>query len=208
MKKLAILGASGHGKVIADAALLAGWKEIIFFDDKWPMLTKISHWDVIGDSRSLIEQKGNYDGVIVGIGANSIRLEKIKNLLRANIPVVSIVHPAATISPYAFLAVGTVVLANAVVNIDARCGLGCIINTSASVDHDCMIGDGVHISPGAHLAGNVQIGNLSWIGIGASVRQKIVIGSEVIVGAGAAVVESIADNWTVVGVPAKLKLNK
>lgn len=30
MKRLAILGAGGHGKVIADAALASGWEEIIF----------------------------------------------------------------------------------------------------------------------------------------------------------------------------------
>ena len=31
--KLVIIGASGHGKVIADIAKLNGYKEIIFLDD-------------------------------------------------------------------------------------------------------------------------------------------------------------------------------
>jgi hypothetical protein len=38
--RLAILGASGHGKVVADAAGLAGWDEVVFFDDAWPGLTQ------------------------------------------------------------------------------------------------------------------------------------------------------------------------
>ena len=36
MEKLAILGASGHGKVVADIAQVCGWKSISFFDDAWP----------------------------------------------------------------------------------------------------------------------------------------------------------------------------
>ena len=36
MKKLAIISASGHGKVIADIAEQVGWNELNFFDDTWP----------------------------------------------------------------------------------------------------------------------------------------------------------------------------
>lgn len=175
-----------------------------FFDDEWPALTRVSHWNVIGNSCALITERSNYDGVIVGIGANLFRLKTIRELLKAKIPVVRIIHPTASVSSYAFLGEGSVVFANAVVNIDAHCGIGCIINTSASVDHDCKLGDGVHISPGANLAGGVHVGDGSWVGIGACVRQKIIIGSGVVVGAGAVVVKDIMDNCTVTGVPAKL----
>jgi hypothetical protein len=44
MKRLAILGASGHGKVVADTALSAGWAEVVFFDDGWPGLQANGHW--------------------------------------------------------------------------------------------------------------------------------------------------------------------
>ena len=33
MKSIAILGASGHGKVVAEIAELCGFDSIIFFDD-------------------------------------------------------------------------------------------------------------------------------------------------------------------------------
>src|SRR5690606_24126355 len=36
MIRLAILGASGHGKVVADCAELCGWSVVEFFDDAWP----------------------------------------------------------------------------------------------------------------------------------------------------------------------------
>ena len=33
MKKLVILGAGGHGKVVADIAVKNGYEEIVFLDD-------------------------------------------------------------------------------------------------------------------------------------------------------------------------------
>ena len=33
MRKLAIIGASGHGRVVADIARRNGYKEIVFLDD-------------------------------------------------------------------------------------------------------------------------------------------------------------------------------
>ncbi|VVS94878.1 acetyltransferase [Desulfoluna spongiiphila] len=203
MKRLAILGASGHGKVVADAAESAGWSDIVFFDDKWPELTLNGRWPVIGDSASLLSEHSAFDGVVVAIGLNCIRLNKLGLLLSCGARLVSVVHPGATVSSYAVVGLGTVIMAGAVVNVDSRLGMGCIVNTCASVDHDCFLADGVHICPGAHLAGGVTVGQCSWVGIGASVRQYIRIGAGVVVGAGAAVVNEVSDQCTVAGIPAR-----
>ena len=201
MKELAILGASGHGKVVADAAQCIGWL-VSFYDDDPAAGKNLGPWQIKGTFNDLLESGCDYDGCIVGIGNNQIRLQKSKILLAHKIPLVSIVHPTATVSKYAQLKSGSVVMAGAVVNADANLGLACIVNTSASVDHDCMIGNGVHISPGAHLGGEVEVGECSWIGIGASVRHQIRIGDHVMVAAGAAVVKDVDDNIIVAGVPA------
>ena len=37
--KIVIIGASGHGKVVADIAKLNGYKEIIFLDDDWKVFS-------------------------------------------------------------------------------------------------------------------------------------------------------------------------
>jgi len=204
--RLAILGASGHGKVVADAAECAGWQVVEFFDDAWPQLQNNGCWAVSGDSNTLVRRLAEFDGVLVAIGNNRIRHEKLCELERAGATIVSVIHPAAIVSRYASLAAGSVVFANVVVNADVRIGLGAILNTGCSIDHDCVLGCSVHVSPGARLAGGVQVGDSSWIGIGASVRQLVRIGSNVTVGAGAAVVANVADGLTVVGVPARTKL--
>lgn len=45
--RCAILCASGHGKVIADIADIAGlngYNKVHFFDDRWPKLSQVAHW--------------------------------------------------------------------------------------------------------------------------------------------------------------------
>lgn len=203
MKCLAILGASGHGKVVADTAESCGWAIVEFFDDAWPGRQNNGAWAVTGNTSSLLERIDQFQGVLVAIGNNRIRLDKLLTLQAAGARLITLIHPSATVSRHAYLGAGSVVFAGAVVNADVQVGVGAIFNTSCSVDHDCVLGDAVHISPGARLAGGVQVGDLSWIGIGASVRQLVRIGSRVLVGASAAVVADVADGLTVAGVPAR-----
>ncbi|MDC0664177.1 acetyltransferase [Marinobacter sp. SS21] len=203
MRRLAIVGASGHGKVVADAAEALGWDLIEFYDDAWPELTILRHWPVKGDFSALLENLENYEGVIVAIGDNHTRLSLQQELEDRGSELVTLVHPGACVSPYASLGTGSVILAGAAINIDATLGKACIINTNASVDHDCSLDDGVHVSPGAALAGGVSVGQCSWVGIGASVRQLIAIGADVVVGAGSCVVAPLADGQTYVGMPAR-----
>lgn len=204
MKRLLIVGAGGHGKVVADAAQAAGWGEILFIDGRYPSLSKAGAWRVICNDRELLAHPPHCDGVIVAIGNNRTRVELQRRYAEAGLPIATIVHPQAVVSPYTSIGAGTVVFARAVINIDAMIGEAVIINTGAVVEHDCRLGAGVHVSPLAALAGGVTIGDCSWIGIGACVRQLVTVGSDVVVGAGAAVVNPIEDNLTVAGVPARV----
>lgn len=203
MKNLAILGAKGHGKVVADCAVECGWQSITFFDDFWPETRANGPWAVTGNTQSLLASLLDFDGVIVAIGDSAARYEKLSLLRKSGAPLVSLIHPRATVSRYASVGVASVMFAGAVVNVDARIGDGVIVNTAASVDHDCILGDCTHISPGANLAGSVIVGDRTWVGIGTSVRQGVSIGADVIVGSGAAVVSNIGAGLTVVGVPAR-----
>lgn len=202
MKTLAILGASGHGRVVGDTAELGGW-QVVFFDDAWPDRQANGPWKIIGNTLDLLNRLHDYDGIIIAIGDNTIRAKKYAKLKQAGANMATLVHPAAVVSQYANLGPGSVVFGGAVLNIGAQTGCGVVLNTGCTVDHDCVLGDFVHVSPGAHLSGGVHVGDRSWIGVGSCARQQVHIGKDVMVGAGAAVVSNTPDGLTVVGVPAR-----
>jgi acetyltransferase-like isoleucine patch superfamily enzyme len=202
MKKLAIYGAGGHGRVVADAASMLGWQEIVFYDESWPGHQVNSIWPVVGNYENLLANLTKYDGVIVAIGNCLVRLEKTRELNGLHAPIISLVHPKAFVSLNSTLGQGSVVFAGAVINIEAKVGEASIINTGATVDHDCIIGPGVHIRPGANISGGVEVGETSWIGVGSCVRHGIKIGVNVMVGAGAVIVKDVPNGVTMVGVAA------
>jgi sugar O-acyltransferase (sialic acid O-acetyltransferase NeuD family) len=201
-RRLAILGAGGHGHVVADCAERLGWSRIVFFDDS-PDAKTPAPWTLAGTGADLLASIAEFDALIVGIGINRIRLERQQALAAAGGRVATLIHPAATVSRHAVIGEGSVVFAGAVVNPGAVVGQACILNTGCGIDHDDRLADGVHVSPGAHLGGGVSVGEASWIGLGASVREGISIGSDVRVGAGAVIVRDVTHGLTVVGNPAR-----
>lgn len=201
--KLLIIGASGHGKVIADIALKTNrWRYIAFLDDDENSNLSMG-LEVIGRSTDALKYVRDFD-IFVGIGNNVTReiIQEKLQLNGASIPV--LVHPNAVIGVQVELGSGTVVMARTVINCSTRVGKGCIINTGATIDHDNAIEDYVHISPGVNTGGTVCIGKSTWLGIGSVVSNNINITSGSTVGAGAIVIKDITEAGTYVGIPARL----
>ena len=198
MNRLIIIGASGHGKVIADIAVKNGYEDIVFLDDD-ESLQECAGFPVIGKTQEAQTLCGDK---IVAIGNASIRARIQKEL-----DTVTLIHPNATIGRRVTIGKGSVVMAGAVINSDTVIGDGCIINTAASVDHDCVIEDFVHVAVGAHLCGTVHIGKNTWIGAGATVSNNINICEDCMIGAGGVVTKDINEEGIYIGIPVE-KMSK
>ena len=192
-KKLAIIGAGGHGKVVGEIALLNQYENIHFFDDK---INEIKNFPftIIGNLLQLKDNLKDYDDFFVAIGDNKARHKMILWLREVEVNIVSLTHPKSTISKLSSIGIGTCVMANAAVNPGTHIKEGVIINTSSSIDHDCVIEGYSHISPNCSLSGNVSIGKFTHLGTATSVHPGIHIGSNVKTGIGSKVYQNIFDD--------------
>lgn len=201
--RLLILGAGGHGKVIADVAKKMNcWTEIAFLEDN-PAKAEGLPYEIIGRVEEFDQFLEKYD-LMVGIGANERREELQLKLETAGASMATILHPSAILGGNVTIGEGSVVMAGVIINTGTKIGKGCILNTAATIDHENNIEDFVHLSPGVHTAGNVTVRTLTWLGIGSSVIQNITIAKDCMIGAGAVVVKDLKETGIYLGVPAKL----
>ncbi len=202
-----ILGAGGHGRVLASALQLGGYRVIGFLDaaeSTWG--SRCLDLPVFGNDERLADFPPGQVQLANGIGSVGLPAlrRRIFGAQRArgyNFP--SVIHPRAIVSPDVELGHGVQVMAGAVIQTGARIGDNVIVNTGAIVDHDCVIGAHCHVAPGAVLSGGVSVGDDSHIGTGAVIIQGIQLGEQCVVGAGAVVIRNHAAASRLVGVPAK-----
>ena len=197
---LLIFGAGGHGRVVADAAMLENrWAAIVSSDRN----TSLCQGELLPSipMRSPEEALSLNPVVHIAIGANRAR-EKEAELWGFK-RLICIFHPASTVSRFSNIAAGCFVAAGAVIGPSASLGLGVIINHGAVIDHDVQIGAFSHIAPNATLGGGVTVGQRVLIGAGAVVMPSMTIVDDVIVGAGAVVCAHLVQAGTYAGIPAR-----
>ena len=201
-KKLYLIGAGGHARVVLSTlkALnldVAG----LFDDDISKRASLIFDIPVIGPITG--SEIGIKDGdFVIAIGDNRIRKEVYENFRDKEF--ISIIHPNSFIDPTVKIGKGTVVFAGAIVQCNSSIGNQVILNTGCTIDHDCWIDDYCHIAPGVNVAGGVEIGEGVFIGIGSSVIPNVKIGEWSQIGAGSVVVNDIPPNVLAYGNPARI----
>lgn len=206
---LVVLGASGHARVVIDAARRSSAFELLgVVDPSIPADTTLNGLRCLGGEECLPEIAARVDGLaaIIAIGDNAVRArvaDKVLGLV-PRIRFAAVIHPATVIAEDVTIADGSFIAAGVTINCGTRVGRHAVVNTNASVDHDSSIGDFAFVGPNAALAGGVSVGRMALIGIGASVIQGVRIGDRAIIGAGAAVVDDIGGDCLAVGVPARV----
>lgn len=202
-KRIVIIGAGGHAKMIAGSIIRSGSLELLGFvsEFKKNKKEKIFGKKIFSKIENIREFKKVY--YIIGIGDNKIRKETFKELENNNYNLLTIVDKSAIINHNVEIEKGCFIGPGAIVNVNSKIGENSIINSGAIVEHDCAIGKNCHLAPGSRIAGYVNIGDNSFLGIGSTVKDKVIIGKKVILGAGSVALKDIDDNAVMVGIPAK-----
>jgi sugar O-acyltransferase (sialic acid O-acetyltransferase NeuD family) len=115
----------------------------------------------------------------------------------------TVISPQATISRFATIGEGTVVLNG--VNVAANTCIGRFVklNTMCNIMHDNTIGDFVTISPNALSLGYVTIENEAFLGGNCTILPYMTVGAAATIGAAAVVTKDVAAGQVVKGNPAK-----
>lgn len=186
-KILLILGAGGHGKAVAEAALLSGdWQSVLFLDDRWPQLQESLGFPVVADIAELAGACQQAQAAIVAVGNNALREQWMEAVRAVGLPLTTVVHPQACVSPSAQVGEGCAIMALAMVGVDVRIGSGAIVNAHATVDHDASLGDFAHLGVGVQIAGGVHVGARAWLQAGCCAGYRVVVPDGAQVGPGMA----------------------
>ena len=205
--RLIIIGAGGHGRVVADVAREAGMTPCAFVDCDPPAET-VDGLPVFVSFEEAVTQcapDGATPAFISAIGDNHNRAKEYERALAAGLEPAQVIHPTATISDSATIGPGVFVGPQAVVNTAARIGKNAIINTAAVVEHDCTVGAHAFVAPGAVLCGASSVGDYSFVSAGAVIIPLVSVGSNALVAAGAVVTNNYPNNVRLFGIPAKAR---
>lgn len=206
-RPLVVFGASGHGKVVADAAAAAGFSVIGHIDDVAPTGNPVAGRPRLGDRAILPALAERYAGLAlaIGIGDNHER-PRIAGALAVLVPSVSfpaVVHPAATLAQGLRLGQGVVILARAVINPDAELDDFALVNTGAIVEHDCRVGRAASLAPAAAMGGASTLGAGAALMMGALLRHRVAVGEHTVVGMGSVVLSDLPPLVVAWGNPAR-----
>lgn len=160
-----VVGAGGHGRVVADILLTGGRAVAGFLDDR--VVGPVSGLPVLGPfARALDPGFVRGRTLIVALGDTARRIDLSQAILRAGAALAAAIHPSVVIAGGARVGAGSSVSAGAVIGTGASVGRFCIVNTAAVVDHDCQVADGAFLAPGVRLCGGVLVGAGAFLGAG------------------------------------------
>jgi sugar O-acyltransferase (sialic acid O-acetyltransferase NeuD family) len=205
--RVLVLGAGGHGQVVADILrrmsdagrhfVVAGYLD----DDAALAGRRLLGLPVLGRLADRLSVP--HEAVVVAVGDNLTRLRLATELSSSGEVFATACHPSAVIAPDVMIGPGTMVCAGVVVNPGSVIGSHVILNTGCTIDHHNRIGDYVHVAPGVHLGGDVHVGTGTLVGIGSTILPQRRVGEWATIGAGSVVTKDVTSGTTAVGIPAR-----
>lgn len=197
---LLIIGFGGHARSVADVALAAGVKDLIFIDEHAKPNENFHDFPVLKEWKDPFPE---HWGCFAASGNNVKREEQLDFIAKQKWPLATIISSTATIGVGSHIEPGCFIAHHAHIGPNAKIEKGSIINTRATIEHDCSVGRYSHISIAATLAGSSIVGQKCTVFAGATVIDAINICDNVTLAAGTVAVDNIVKPGLYLGVPAR-----
>lgn len=199
----AIIGAGGHGAAVAEVLAAHGSTIDCFVD-----AARVEQRQRFGiEIRKELPDGhlGQERPVALAVGDNAQRQrlwEELSGRGASDLNFPAVAHPSASVSQFAALETGAVVLQGACVGPAARVGRFAVVATGVVLTHDAQMDDFSFAAAGA-VVGAAFVGERSFVGMGAIVSPASVVGADVIIGAQSYVRGELPDRVVARGIPAQ-----
>jgi len=193
-KKVIILGAGGHAKVVAEALRLSGAKILGFVTPDLDSGKEFYGSTILGDDAVIFDYLIEEVDLVNGVGAlpgQTLRWELASKMREKGYHFKTVVHPKAVVASSVVLEEGVQVMAGVVIQPGTSIGRDSIINSGVIIDHDCVISENCHLAPGVVCSGAISIGGNTHIGTGASIIQGINVGGKSVIAAGTIIYKNV-----------------
>ncbi len=176
--KLAIIGAGGLGRVVAEMARrIEGVTVVGFIDDAAPAGSAVLGLEVLGPSSQLAElrSRGTIEAVAVAIGNPACRQRLAEQARAAGCELPALADPSAVVSPSAQRGPGSLVGPLAVVAAGASLGALAIVAAGAVIEHDAVVEPASYVGPRALVDARGRIGRGLALAGGTTIGQDGVV---------------------------------
>lgn len=164
--KYLVYGSRELGRVVRGLLDVCGLEFVGFIDDIH------TGSDILGPFEQVVRTFRPDDYMLVnavGYANLAVRKQISGRILSKGYSTPCIIHPAASIAPSAKIGVGSIIMAQAVIDFEAVLGEMVVLWPGAVVNHDARIGENTFLSPNCTICGGAVIGANSFVGAGAVV---------------------------------------
>lgn len=172
MKKLLIYGSREFAGVIKDLALACNYECAGFIDDY------TRGGEIIGDYGHVCNnfKPGSYEiAIAVGYKDLDARWAVYQKVSEDGYKVPAIVHPRAYVRDISCIGPGSIIMAGAIVDFNAKVGQLCVLWPGVVVNHDSRIGNNTFLSPNSTVCGCAEVQGKSFIGAGSVIVDHVTV---------------------------------
>lgn len=200
-----ILGSGAHGIDILDSLLELGdaYRPVGFLDDRagsevhgFPVLGRLSQ-------AASLDREVRFVTAIGSVTNYRAKPTLIEDLGLERERFISVIHPSASVSQWAQVGLGSVVLQQCTLSAGCRLGDHGLLLPGCRISHDTVVEDYNTLATGVILSGYVRVERNCYLGAGVLVRERLSLGEGCLVGMGGVVIRSVEPGQRVAGNPAR-----